>query len=332
MASSIPLIRASAIIGLEDWLLAAGRPAAEILSAAGLPPSPRAAPARLASFHALFDLLARLAETEGPEFSARIATPEALMMLGAPATAVRSSQTVREALHKVARTFHNHVSQAFFLVENVPGGLEVVSSIPIDAPVEMHHQAYQQIARFVRCIGEAAGLGPLPCRIRIVGHPRHGVAHLMPLLGDELVAHGTRHLRMFIPDTAADAQLHWGPDDAGCGEETLRRVGCATLSDSARVLIAGMVEDGNPSLDRLAMLAGRSRRTMQRLLGAEGASFVDLLDEVRRDLALSRLTGSEVPVAEIAGDVGYKTPSSLSRAVRRWTESNPRRLRRTPPA
>jgi AraC-like DNA-binding protein len=332
VASSIPLIRAFAIIGLEDWLLATGRPAAEILSEAGLPPSPRAAPARLASFHAFFALLASFAEAEGPDFGARIATPEALMMLGAPATAVHSSQTVREALHKVARTFHHHVSQAFFLVENVPGGLEIVSSIPIDAPLEMHHQAYQQIARFVRCIGEAAGLGPLPCRIRIVGHPRHGVAHLIPLLGDELVAHGNRQLSMFIPDAAADAPLYWEADDAGSGEETLGRVACATLSDSARVLIAGMVEDGDPSLDRLAMLAGRSRRTMQRLLGAEGTSFVELLDEVRRDLALLRLTGTEVPVAAIAGGVGYKTPSSLSRAVRRWTESNPRRLRRAPPA
>jgi AraC-like DNA-binding protein len=332
VASSIPLIRASAIIGLEDWLLAEGQPATQILSAAGLPPSPRTAPARLASFHTFFGLLARLAETDGPEFGARIATPEALMMLGAPATAVRSSQSVREALHKVARTFHHHVSQVFFLVETVPGGLEVVSSIPIDAPVEMHHQAYQQIARFVRCIGEAAGLGPLPCRIRIVGHPRHGVAHLMPLLGDELVAHDNRQLRMFIPDTAADAPLHWEPDDAGLGEESLGRVACATLSDSARVLIAGMVEDGDPSLDRLALMAGRSRRTMQRLLSVEGTSFVELLDEVRRDLALSRLTRSAVPVAEIAGDVGYKTPSSLSRAVRRWTESNPRRLRRERPA
>lgn len=332
MASSIPLLRASAAIGLEDWLVAAGRPSARILSAAGLPPSPRAAPARLVSFHAFFELIGSMAGTEGPDFGARIATRDALLMLGAPARAVRSSQTVREALHKVARTFHHHASQVFFLAEDVPGGLEIVSSIPLAAPIEMHHQAHQHVARLVCRVGEAAGLSPLPCRIRMAGHPRFGVAHLAPHFGDAIAAQDSRNLYIHIPDAEADARLLWGPDDAGLPDETLVGVACATLSDSARILIAGMVEDGDPSLDRLAMLAGRSRRTMQRLLSTEGTSFVELLDEVRRDLALSRLTRSAVPVAEIAGDVGYKTPSSLSRAVRRWTESNPRRLRRAPPA
>jgi AraC-like DNA-binding protein len=332
LASSIPLVRASAIIGLETWLLQTGRPAAALLAAAGLPASPRANPSRLVSFHGFMSLLERLSRDDGPDLGARIATPGALMMLGAPAQAIRTSQTVRDALWTVSRNFHHHVSQVFFLVQVVPGGVEVISSIPIDAPPTVHHQAQQHIACLVRNLGSLTGQGPLPASIRMMGHPVHGVDHLRPFLGDDIRAVDGRQVVLRIPDSALDACFPWTPDADSASAEPLDRVAQPTLSSSASILIAGMIEDGNPSLDRLAIMAGRSRRTMQRLLEAEGTSFIELLDEVRRDLALSRLTGSEAPVAAIAGDVGYKTPSSLSRAVRRWTESNPRRLRRAPPA
>jgi AraC-like DNA-binding protein len=162
----------------------------------------------------------------------------------------------------------------------------------------------------------------------MTGHPLLGVAHLVPYLGDDVVAHDSRKLWMRIPDRAADAPFNWAPDHSGLPAEVTGRVARATLSESAFILIAGMVEDGNPSLDRLAMMAGRSRRTMQRLLSAEGVSFVELLDSVRRELALSRLNDTESPVSVIAQDLGFSTSSGLSRAVRRWTASSPRRLRR----
>ncbi len=329
MSSSIPLVRSSALIGLETWLLDYGQPAAEILASAGLPPCARANPARLVSFHAFIDLLERLSRVHGLDLGARIATPEALMMLGAPAQAVRASQTVREALWTIARNFHFHVSQVFFLVEAAPGGLDVKVAIPVVASPAAHHQAQQHIACLVRALGLHTGQGPLPASIRMIGHPDAGIDHLRPWLGDDICQIDGRYLEMRIPDSALDARFPWTPAASARTEEPLDHVAQPTLANSARILIAGMIEDGNPTLDRLALMAGRSRRTMQRLLEAEGTSFVELLDEVRRDLALSRLSGTANPVSAIAGDVGYRTPSSLSRAVRRWTENSPRRLRGT---
>lgn len=329
MSSSIPLIRSSALIGLESWLLQTGRPAGQVLADAGLPAAPRANPGRLVSFHAFMALVERLSRENGPDLGARIATPEALMMLGAPAQAIRNSQTVREALQTIARSFHHHVSQVFFLVQTVPGGVEVTASIPVASPPAVHHQAQQHIAFFVRAIGLHTGQGPLPASIRMVGHAVHGIDHLKPWLGDDLCAVDGRYVTLRISDNVLDTRFPWTVDPVAVAAEPLDGVAQPTLAQSARILIAGMIEDGNPSLDRLALMAGRSRRTMQRLLEAEGTSFVELLDEVRRDLALSRLSGTANPVSAIAGDVGYKTPASLSRAVRRWTESNPRRLRGT---
>jgi AraC-like DNA-binding protein len=328
LASSIPLIRASALVPSQLWLQAQGFPAAETFRTAGLPACPSKAPNRLVSFHGFFGFLAEQACVHGPDFGARISTPEALMELGAPAIAVRASRTVREALLRAGRIFHRHASHVFFLVKQVPTGLEVTAGIPITAPPETHHQGQQHIAGFVCALGLVANGLPLPARVRMVPHPVHGLDHLRRYLGDDLQEGAGQRLHMHIPNPALDLALPWEPVECLAeGLDSLESVTRGSLADSARILIKGMVEDGNPEMDRLALCAGRSRRTMQRLLANEGTSFAELLDSIRREAALAQLTNSSTSMSDIAGDVGYRSASSLTRAVRRWTATNPRRVR-----
>jgi AraC-like DNA-binding protein len=87
-----------------------------------------------------------------------------------------------------------------------------------------------------------------------------------------------------------------------------------------------MLFDGEPSLERLMLASGRSRRTLQRQFQSEGTRFKSLLDAVRRDEVLRRLCG-DARVTDIAADTGYASPSGLTRAVRRWTAQPSRRLR-----
>lgn len=329
MSSSIPLIRAAAVVPAEMWLLANGRSAADLMAEAGLPPFPATAPTRLVSLHAFFTFLVRMAETEGPDFGARIATPEALLHLGVPARAVRASRTVREALQKVSSTFHQHASHVFFRVTEKSGGIEVAESIPVSGTVHMHHQAQQHIARFVSALGLLANGRPLNAKVRIAPHPELGVEHLKAYLGKDVVAGPNKQLRMWIPDASLDIALPWEPQEyASPAADVLMAAARPSLSESARILIAGMVDDGNPGMDRLALCAGRSRRTLQRFLAAEGTSFAELLDSVRQDHALSHLSQSRESVSSIAENVGFHSTSSLSRAVRRWTNASPRQLRR----
>lgn len=329
MSTSIPLVRASAVIPMEMWLQAEGWPVAETLLAVGLPAAPSASPARLVSLHSLFHILHVLSERGGCDLGARISTPEALMQLGAPARAIRSSRTVREGLAKVALSFHQHSSHVFFRTIPVPGGLEVAATIPIRGKAETHHQAQQHVAGFVCNLGHWTTGGPLPAAIRITPHPVHGVAHLKPYLGDNVAAGAGRQLRMQIADDYLDLPFPWDPEDPHDAEtDTLQSIQCDSLSKSARILIAGMIEDASPSLDLLALSAGRSRRTMQRLLAAEGTSFVELLDVVRCERALAGLNLGRDRVSSIAQDVGYRSVSSLSRAVRRWTQASPSEIQK----
>jgi AraC-like DNA-binding protein len=75
---------------------------------------------------------------------------------------------------------------------------------------------------------------------------------------------------------------------------------------------------------RLAM----SERTLQRRLAEAGTSYVDLLSEVRSDLAKDYLKSSRTSLTEIAWLLGFSEQSAFSRAFKRWTGSSPAQYRK----
>ena len=72
-----------------------------------------------------------------------------------------------------------------------------------------------------------------------------------------------------------------------------------------------------------------SPRTLQRRLAADGASFEQLLDAVRADLALYYLRESRLSVAAVAEILQFSETSALTRACRRWHSASPRAVRAT---
>lgn len=328
MASSIPLVRASAVTPLEIWMKSRGLPSESILAKAGLPPSPLQDPERIVSFHCFIGLLAELAETEGPDLGARISTPEALMHLGVPARAILSSRTVREALIRIERSFHLHASHVYFHLVQVPGGLELQESIPMAETCAIHHQTQQHVASLILSIGLLASGRPLSAAVQLAPHPQFGLDHLMPYLGPDLTEARGRQMRLTLTDEVLDMPLPGNSEPTHSNwVGSLEAVGRPSLTESARILVAGMIADGNPSMDRLSMLAGRSRRTLQRLLASEGTCYAELIDGARADLALSQLKGSGDSVSSIANRVGFRSTASLTRAVRRWANACPREIR-----
>lgn len=84
---------------------------------------------------------------------------------------------------------------------------------------------------------------------------------------------------------------------------------------------------GAPGMRAVAAQLGVSRQTLFRRLKAEGVTFEQVLDDLRRRLALDYLAGRKVSVNETAYLVGFSEPAAFSRAFKRWTGRNPRDLR-----
>ena len=66
---------------------------------------------------------------------------------------------------------------------------------------------------------------------------------------------------------------------------------------------------------------------MQRRLDENGIIFVDLLNEVRVELAKNKLKSSDLSLAEIGFLLGFSEQSSFNRAFKRWTGRTPREYR-----
>ncbi len=83
-----------------------------------------------------------------------------------------------------------------------------------------------------------------------------------------------------------------------------------------------------PGIDAVAQKLGLSTSTLHRRLAEEGQSFGEIKEERRRNLAISLLKNSDMPIAEIAHQVGYSEPSAFFRAFHRWFEQSPGEIRK----
>ena len=93
-----------------------------------------------------------------------------------------------------------------------------------------------------------------------------------------------------------------------------------------KFLIMRMAEP-NSSLNDIAPHFGISERTFQRRLAEENTSLAEIRDSLRRELSLSLLTESQLPISEICYRLGYSAPSAFTRSVIRWFGLSPSELR-----
>jgi len=84
------------------------------------------------------------------------------------------------------------------------------------------------------------------------------------------------------------------------------------------------------SVAAVAAQLNLSPRTLHRQFEEEGASFQQLKDSVRRELALELVQRGDKPVKQIARLVGFANEKSFFRVFARWTGTTPGALRRRP--
>jgi len=127
-----------------------------------------------------------------------------------------------------------------------------------------------------------------------------------------LSAQGDAHTLAFLEDQMDDA-LRELPSDF------VRRV---------EALVALRLAGGLATLPVIALLAGVSRRTLQRRLGEAGATFGDILRLVRKRKAEDYLRGARTPnLTQLAYLLGFSDASAASRFVKAEYDVTGRQLR-----
>ena len=119
----------------------------------------------------------------------------------------------------------------------------------------------------------------------------------------------------------------WSQIESGLKDRFRREMPARTLSARVRQALVDGLPGGQVTADQIARALAVSKRSLQRRLNEEGASFKDILEDTRRAMAINYLQNSDLSLQEIALLLGFRDPSSFFRAFRGWTGHTPQAVR-----
>jgi AraC-like DNA-binding protein len=100
-----------------------------------------------------------------------------------------------------------------------------------------------------------------------------------------------------------------------------------SVSGRARAVVVEQLARRRPTASELGRRLGLSERSLHRRLRAEGTSFRELLERVRREHS-ERYIREGVPLVETAFLLGYSDASAFHRSFKQWTGRTPDQYRR----
>lgn len=102
-----------------------------------------------------------------------------------------------------------------------------------------------------------------------------------------------------------------------------------TMSYKVRMEIVRLLKGEEPKLIMVARALGIGERSIQLRLSEEGTGFRELLEEVRKELALSHLKENKMSTTDVSFLLGFSEPSVFSRTFKKWTGMSPNAFRKT---
>ncbi|HEY4010953.1 MAG TPA: AraC family transcriptional regulator [Acidobacteriaceae bacterium] len=110
-------------------------------------------------------------------------------------------------------------------------------------------------------------------------------------------------------------------------DRTLGEVKTSTGVSGEVYQIIASTPGHSPTMEAVASRLATTVRTLHRKLLAEGASFTQILDEVRCNLAKEYLRTTSLSMDDISELVGFSEAANFRHAFRRWTGSTPANFR-----
>lgn len=96
------------------------------------------------------------------------------------------------------------------------------------------------------------------------------------------------------------------------------------FEDVVRGMIAGRLCHGNFSVEEISASLKMGKRTLNRKLNEQGATYQSILDGIRKEMAISYLQQGECSVQTIPFLLGYSDGRGFLRAFKRWTGTSPK--------
>src|SRR5688572_15829269 len=114
--------------------------------------------------------------------------------------------------------------------------------------------------------------------------------------------------------------------------EELARRDKSDVVSRCRAVVLTSLSSGEGTAEDTAKQLHMSPRTLQRKLAEANTTYLQLLDDARKDLALRYIEDPRRSVTDITFSLGFSQPSAFTRAFKRWTGVSPSDHRTKSPA
>jgi len=316
----------SQIVGpVLSYLRSLGFDPSGVVEKLGLPPGAETDPEvvlPLAKLHAVLDEAARV--SADPFLGVHVAAQLQRGTYDLLEFSCLSAPTVREALIRIARytALLNDLVVATF---EERGGVGLLQQRIPGAPLCLGRHANECFVVLVLLRTRAlSGVSVVPERAWF-GHPApRDTSALAAALGTHNLEFDAGATGLALPDAALDLPLTTSDPrllsvlDRHAERSRSTREPPHDFLGQVRQRVFEKLRDGAPDLELVARELSMSPRTLQRRLTEEGTTFHELVDGLRRELGGAYVRDTELPLAEIAGSLGYRETSAFLRAFKRW--------------
>jgi AraC-like DNA-binding protein len=91
----------------------------------------------------------------------------------------------------------------------------------------------------------------------------------------------------------------------------------------AKNLFKALLQEKKADIETITRNLATTKRTLQLKLKKEGTSFREILDEMRKEIAISYLEDADASICEVALLLGFADQSAFHHAFKRWTGKTP---------
>jgi AraC-like DNA-binding protein len=243
-----------------------------------------------------------------------------------------SSQTLGDALKRIAR-YSKVTNEA--LVFGYREGNRLIINLSYSG-VPRHSDRHQiEFCMFaaLRICRVLTGQNLVPQHFTIAHHRSEGISEMARFVGtkvefgadtDEFALNiDARGLPLIHSDTYLnDLLLKYC--EAALAD---RRGDASQLRTRVENAISSLLPHGRVLGEDVARSLGMSERSLARKLSDEGLNFTEILQQLRRDLAVRYLDDRKLHVSKIAWLLGFQEVSAFTHAFKRWTGKTPREMR-----
>ncbi|MGO3999577.1 AraC family transcriptional regulator [Pseudomonas fluorescens] len=275
--------------------------------------------------------------TGNPSLGLRMGQLSRLNQLGLAGVTAAQAPTVREAARCISRFEalygSNYRGQSSFHEDTCGAWLRFYSISP-----------YNTYNRFVvdsviaSWLHQLSSISDAPLRAERVEieFPQPDYHGDYALLGDCALQFGAEHnqLRLSQDSLAQRNPAHcpstWRLLLNLCERELEQMTRTRTLRERITSLLGPLLNGGRePDLEEVAARLKLPTWTLRRKLAEEGTQFRAILNDTRRDLAMTYIRDTELAFGEIAYLLGFASAEAFQRAFKRWNSQTPGEFRRS---